>query len=526
MQGNYLDCLLIGNNQMEVDKYVRDIKKMGMASGAYRDLRLNYYEKNNKIYTFTDKYNEDFGITSEYGYMSNNDIQSATIAYLGTFLNKKGISYEYINSFQEEKEKLKSILSTCNITIIAITTTFYTSVLPILEVIDYIKKYNANTDIVIGGPFIMNLFKTHDKESQTYVLEKLGAEYYINNAQGEKALAELILMKKSKVGLACHIKNLIFKRQDGTYTFNMQEDENNDIEENPVDWSLFNKKRLISIRTAISCPFRCAFCGFPQTAGKYCFATPGRVLQELEQISKFKAIKSVNFLDDTFNVPVDRFKELLINIIDSGIEIKWNSHFRCQYANEKIVSLMKQSGCQGVFLGIESGSQNILNNMAKNSNVEHYYNGIKLLKKYGIMIYASFIIGFPGETEETVMATKEFIEKTEPDFYRAQLWYYDLKTPIHEKRDLFGLKNSQFEWEHNTMNSKEAADWIDYLYLNIKNSVWLPQNNFDYPGLFNLISRGWEIEDIKKYICNFNSIVREQIQESDHVIPNFDFSFD
>lgn len=142
------------------------------------------------------------------------------------------------------------------------------------------------------------------------------------------------------------------------------------------------------------------------------------------------------------------------------------------------------------------------------------------------MIYASFIIGFPGETEETVMATKEFIEKTEPDFYRAQLWYYDLKTPIHEKRDLFGLKNSQFEWEHNTMNSKEAADWIDYLYLNIKNSVWLPQNNFDYPGLFNLISRGWEIEDIKKYICNFNSIVREQIQESDHVIPNFDFSFD
>src|SRR5690606_32386931 len=100
--------------------------------------------------------------------------------------------------------------------------------------------------------------------------------------------------------------------------------------------------------------------------------------------------------------------------------------------------------------------------MNKMANVEDYKRGIALLKKYDIATYASFIIGFPGETEDTIKDTIDFIETAQPDFFRAQLWYYDTMTPIHKEAQKYGLFNSQFEWSHNTMNSGEAAEWVDH----------------------------------------------------------------
>src|SRR5580692_8915848 len=76
------------------------------------------------------------------------------------------------------------------------------------------------------------------------------------------------------------------------------------------------------------------------------------------------------FVDDTFNVPLPRFKKLLRMMIDKAWGFEWISFFRCSNADEEAFDLMARSGCIGVFLGIESGDQTILEYMDKHAKVE------------------------------------------------------------------------------------------------------------------------------------------------------------
>ena len=110
----------------------------------------------------------------------------------------------------------------------------------------------------------------------------------------------------------------------------------------------------------------------------------------------------VVFIDDTFNVPLPRFKDICRMMIKNDYQFNWFSYFRCSNSDEEAIDLMAQSGCKGVFLGIESGSPAILKNMTKAATPEKYVEGMKLLHQHNIMTFGSFIIGFPGETDETV----------------------------------------------------------------------------------------------------------------------------
>jgi radical SAM PhpK family P-methyltransferase len=530
---NEIDCLVIGNNQTIFKDYVNNIKQIGEDSGAFRDLNLSYYQEQEDVYSCSDHFNKYFTQGLSCDKMSYNNILSATITYLSTFLDKHGFSFAYINSYQEEKYDLENLLTQNRIRLIAITTTYYVSVLPILEIIQFIKMYNQEAKIIIGGPFVYTQYKIHTESSFQYLIHQLNVDFYVNSPQGEMALVNIL--EAIKAGSGYHdIDNVIY-RKENKYYFNKLNEERNELSDNTIKWELFsnNSRKMVFLRTAISCPYSCMFCSFPMHAGAYRYLVPGIVSEELNKISVLKNVNSVSFVDDTFNVPFQRFKEIVQILSEKEYRFKWNCNYRCQYVDEETVRLMKESGCESVFLGIESGSNTILRNMRKESYVEAYIKGIQMLKKYGIITYASFIIGFPGETKETIMETFEFIEKVKPDFFRAQLWYYDTMTPIHHDAEKYGLVNSQFEWVHNTMSSREAMEWIEYFHENIKNSIWLPQNNFDYPGMINLLSRGWDIMQIKHMIMEFNAKVSAKLHiniKNDvfvppSILPDAEFNF-
>jgi histone acetyltransferase (RNA polymerase elongator complex component) len=174
---------------------------------------------------------------------------------------------------------------------------------------------------------------------------------------------------------------------------------------------------------------------------------------------------------------------------------------------------MKESGCEGVFLGIESGSDRMLKNMNKSVTVEQYLSGIQLLKEYEILVYGSFIIGFPGETDETVQDTIRFIKTGGLDFYRAQVWYCDPITPVWKDRDRYQLKGSSFEWSHGTMDANRAADRVDDIFMSIHDPVWVPQYHFECDTLFHLLHRGLDLDTIKEFLKGFNNGVREKIKD-------------
>lgn len=509
-----IDCFLIGHNEMRFDNYEKSVRKMGINSGAYRDLNKNILQYNNTIYPIADLINfcgNAQNSDNKFQPFNMLETHSNAIAYLGTYLQRRGLTFDYVNSFQDDQKYLIEKLKQNQILTIAVITTLYVSVFPILEIMALIKKYNSTAKILVGGPFVATNIRTQSAAVNDYIFESIGADIYVNSSQGEATLVKIISALKNNAPLQ-NINNLHLRTAHG-YKSTPVLSEDNKLYENTVDWSLFADRvnEHVAVRTAISCPYKCAFCGFPEHAGAYQTTEVSPIIEELDSLVKIQSLKSVHFVDDTFNIPKDRFKELLRQMVKKKYGFKWHSYYRCQFADDETMDLMRESGCEGVFLGIESGSSTILKNMDKAATADQYRKGIELLKKYDISTFGSFIIGFPGETYETVQETVDFIEQTELDFYRTQQWYLEPITPIWRQKEKYGITGESFEWSHRTMDSQTACDIIDENFLQIKNSIWMPQYNFDFDNALHLLHRGWSMTKIKEFIKTFNLGVRDKL---------------
>ena len=508
------DCLLVGFNDQDFADYVDMARAMGTDSGAYRDLDLAFIEYNGKPMRSIDLLNHFYFEEKEKpaGRFHNADFLWPVITVLGSYLAQRGLTFDYVNLFHLEKERLREKLSKNDTLTVAITTTLYVSPYPILEIVSFIRQYNDTAKIILGGPYISNQVKMADPTTLQNMFKYLGADVYVNSSEGEFALACVIQALKGGVSLD-RVDNIAYK--DGEeYIITQTATESNSLEENPVSYSLFPSQdfgEFVTLRTAKSCPFSCSFCGFPQRAGKYTYLSVELVEQELNRVAEIGSVSTLTFIDDTFNVPKGRFKEILRMMIRNKYGFKWNSYLRSDHTDDETLSLMAESGCEGVFLGVESGSDQMLQRMNKTSRRKDYLRVIPQLKALGISTHASLIVGFPGETFETNQETIDFIEEAQPDFFRTQLWYCDPTTPIWHEREKYGVKGSAFNWSHDSMDVKTACDLIDRAFLCVNNSIWLPQNGFDQWSTFYLQRKGMTLEQIKTFIKCFNAIVKEKL---------------
>jgi anaerobic magnesium-protoporphyrin IX monomethyl ester cyclase len=508
------DCLVIGFNDTNFEEYVHLVRSMGGNSGAFKDLDLAFIELDGKPY-------HSLGVLNHFYAQNKNelihpyhnaDFLWPVVLYLCSYLAKHGYRFDYINLFQQEKESLKEKLRQDNILSIAITTTLYVSPHPILEMISFIRQYNTTAKIIVGGPYISNQFKALDEASVQSLFTYLGADLYVTCQEGEFALTQIIQALKAGEPLE-QVDNIAFKKED-RFVLTQCSVESNSLEENTVNYALFPREQIgqfISTRTAKSCPFACAFCGFPQRAGKYTYTDLEFVEKELDEIANIGTVTTLTFLDDTFNVPKGRFKEILRMMIRNRYGFRWNSFYRSDHGDEETIELMREAGCEGVFLGAESGSDTMLKHMNKTSRRKDYVKAITSFKQAGISTYTSLIVGFPGETYETVQETIGFLEEAQPDFFRAQLWYCDPITPIWQKREEYGISGMAFNWSHKTMDSQTACDLIDYMFLSIENSIWLPQFGFEQWSLFYLQRRGMRMEQIRTFLRCFNTATKEKL---------------
>jgi len=507
-----INCLLIGHNDMDFEKYEKAVRDKGTNKGAFRDLEKNYVRYHKPPYHAMQMFN--LFSPPDCSPISMGDSFSNAVAYLGTYLSRRGLTFDYVHTFQEEKKELAHKLREEEIGAVAIITTYYVSVLPILEIIDFIKSHHSTVKIIVGGPFISTEVRTRQPEDMEFLFQSMGADFYVYSSQGEAALVEILrYLENSGYTSIEQIDNIFYKTDDG-YRATRWVQEDNVLSQNMVNWELFSQRlgEYVNIRTSISCPFSCTFCSFPRHAGKHRTADLEAVKKELDTLDKIPGVKILNFIDDTFNVPPDRFKKLLKMMIKQKYRFNWVSYFRCQYADNETVELMKQSGCLGVFIGVESGSAAILKNMNKAATVEKYRAGIELLKKHDIVSHGSFLVGFPGETPDTVEDTMRFIKETPLDFYHTQLWFYERITPIWEHRETYGLQGDGYDWRHNTMDNKMASDLIDRrLFLPIEQPVWVPLYNFNFNTIWQLVLRGMDITSVKKFLTAFAKGMKEKI---------------
>jgi len=504
-----IDCVLIGFNDENMEKTIKRVKHYKNKGASYYHMISRSAIVDGNLMKFsqlvTESISRSTGMKSD---LSIYRMPNMAVHYLMNYLNKHDIKVEPINNFNFGKQRIKEVLENSKPLFVGISSTCTVETAPIREVVDYVRSFNKDVKIVVGGPYINSINYEYEEQQQKYLLSLIGADVYVHERQGEKTLLALYNeLKKPNPDLS-NVPNIIYASDDDFIrTEKVAEDLS--LDENPIKEFTFYPNHILPpvyVRTAISCHLQCAFCRYPILGGEIMHQSIKSLEKNLNYIYEH-GVKYLVFIDDALNIPLKRFKEILRMMIRNKYNFKWFSFFRISHSDEETYELMAKAGCQGVILGIESGNDTILKNMDKRVDVEKLEWGIQQLTKHNIISFASCMIGFPGETEATANETIQFIERAKPTFFDLQCWFFENAVPISKERQYHNLKGYGYSWSHNTMDSETAAKIVMQGIKDINNSYFMPALSFNLWSLCYYLSQGATVEDFKQFTKIFKNVV-------------------
>ena len=163
------------------------------------------------------------------------------------------------------------------------------------------------------------------------------------------------------------------------------------------------------------CPYDCTFCGSRYVWGRRVrFRSPENIVDEINRLREL-GINTVNFQDDTFGINKKFLRDLCLAIKSKCPGTTWECEIHVNLVDEENISLMKDAGCEAISLGIESGNNQILNDIRKNITIEKALVAADIIKKHDIKLQAFFMVGFPQETEESLNDTMRAMKKIKAD---------------------------------------------------------------------------------------------------------------
>jgi radical SAM PhpK family P-methyltransferase len=534
------DCLLVGHNELEFQQYFNILENMASSGGrdhvAFTDMQLNcvrYKGKPNQAMDIlTEFYNEGLD-PKDHKDFYNGDCLWTGITYLGSYLSKRGYTFDYINLFHWEKQQLKEKLKANNYRLIVLTGTMYVFEQNIWEIVTFIRRVKRDVKIIVGGPYISKEAEEREPEYVKPLFRYLNADFYCYSREGEQTLIKLLEALKNNVDVST-VHNLAYKKGND-YLVTPRLRETNPLANNMIDYSLFAegfaKSGWANVRISDGCPYACGFCSFPEHGNeRYVIMNLERIEKEFDSIKAAGTITHIFFIDATMNVPPNQFKATLRMMIAKNYGFKWHCFFRCDQTDEETIRLMKEAGCMGVFLGLESANETVLKNMDKTAHKEDFRRTMPWFKKYGLRQMISVQVGFPGETYESLKESFDFIEEIKPDFTRIQIWFCDATTPVWRKRDKFALKGKAYGWSHYTMNAETAVELVVRSFMALEHVSWVPDPGYNWVSFYLNETRGMSIERQKTFIKFFVAAAKEKLlkpnikQISPALLENFKLS--
>ena len=372
---------------------------------------------------------------------------SLGLAYIAAVLEHEGIKVEILDCDAEKisLKKLSEKLSQYNNPeFIGITAT--TSIIEnAIKTAEICKKKFPKSKIVMGG--------VHPTVLPNEVLSNEYVDFVVRG-EGEYTMLELIKGKELK-----EILGLSYK-QNGEMFHNNPRPLIRDLDGIPFPAyhllpmekyfpAVGTYKRLpaMSILATRGCPGRCTFC-YRMFANKAHTRSARNIINEIKLLINVYNIKEICFYDDVFTLFKKNVKEFCTIIVDEKIDITWSCFSRVDFVDEEMLSLMKKAGCHQIMYGIESGDEQILNNINKKTPLEKIEKAISLTKKVGIDTRGAFMLGNPGETEETMKKTIDFAIKLDLD-----LAIFNITTPYPGTEMYYWAK------ENGYLNTE---DWSKY----------------------------------------------------------------
>jgi anaerobic magnesium-protoporphyrin IX monomethyl ester cyclase len=199
------------------------------------------------------------------------------------------------------------------------------------------------------------------------------------------------------------------------------------IKEGPKRKSIEDLDRLASphdyfathiLMTSRGCPWQCTFCGAEATWGRgFRGRSVARVLDDIEHALEKLPVKMIQIKDDTFTANKRRALEICNGILERGLQFSWSCDTRVDVLTDELLGAMRRAGCQRLSLGVESGSQRVLNLINKKITVQQILRSTALAKSYGIQVRYYMMLGNRGETLDTFHETLAFLTRAKPDQY-------------------------------------------------------------------------------------------------------------
>jgi anaerobic magnesium-protoporphyrin IX monomethyl ester cyclase len=447
--------------------------------------------------------------------------------YLQQYLGKRGYTdLEVIQLFTLEKERLSSLLRKKHLAVI-ISTSFLTNSVHINEIAQFVKENSPESIVIAGGLRIWKsylIMQEHEKAEydkeihnelirDTYFIDKTiktPIDIFIVNNRGEYILVNLLNTLRKGEDYR-NMKSIAYYTK-GTYLINEIEEEPGGFMDEMIDWGkvpLNMENREFPVIAGCGCQMRCAFCDFIKLRDLQTRSVSS-IIEELSTIPISNGIRKVFFSNDNLLINIKRTRELCNAIIDSKLNILWRAFTRVDVINDETAQLMFESGCRECLLGIESGDAGILRNMKKNTTPEKILSAINALNKAGINTLSTFIIGFPGETEETIQNTIDLINSFEtsgPGIHSYMLFLFSL-FPLSiisskEERLKFNIKGYMYNWSHATMDSVEAATQLVRIGESVKPEV--SPIYWETPSI-----PGLTIDEQKEFLFTRNNLMKIQ----------------
>ncbi len=340
-----------------------------------------------------------------------------------------------------------------------------------LEMARMIKDARPDLPIVVGGwhPSI---------ESYTTIEHPLVD--IVVRGQGERTFLELV-RSLDKGGVLAEVEGIIYK-ENGIAKENPLrplEDINNFP---PLPFHLVDMEKYLSLAkfpretmylSSRGCPFHCAFCSITAIyKRKWLALRPEKVVADIERLVNVYNVRRINFFDDCFSIDLARVKEICRLIIAKKIGIEWSAQVRAadtRRFDAEIWRLFKESGCVGLLMGLESGSQRMLDLIVKEEKVEDAVNAYKEITGHGLVPWSAFIFGLPGETWEDAMETIKLAVTLRGIYPEAAFSFFFYTpypgTPLFEMALQCGLvKPKTLEEWANFTGTRINIPWVDAKY--------------------------------------------------------------
>jgi anaerobic magnesium-protoporphyrin IX monomethyl ester cyclase len=342
------------------------------------------------------------------------------VLYLAAYLESNGVQVEVADMTNREDDLEAALIPHMGADLYGVSSS--TPQYPqALKILDIVRRHNPDAATVIGGPHASSLPEKCLKDGFDFVVA----------GEGERALLGLIRQIENgrataKVVSAPSIRDLDRIPYPARHLI--------DLKSYAYD---IDGGRGTTLFTSRGCPYACAFCSKDVWPKGVRFNSSRYVMDELKQIMDVYGLRHFLFLDDSLSLHRKRVLELCRLMEPLGI--KWRCYARTS-TTEETLKAMKSAGCVEVGVGVESGSQKILDMVNKGETVEENTRFVEMCKKMGLTANVFIMIGLPGETYETVDETRRWMERVRPQKFGFNMFMPYAGTPIYNHPEEYDIR--------------------------------------------------------------------------------------